>query len=252
MRLSNEWILLTAPPQQLLRLLPSVSSLAPAASHRLPVQVPRCFLIVSVQNPSAALEHRWNHQVYVLVFFCNSSSFSPLLLHIAPIREIEFIHNPGLASPGHRAPETLFPANSSRPSSLLKSRSWNPNNWSLKSAMVISKNAAITRRETRTSSPGVDLLTPGLIDPTVGRIGGGNEMIGELCVGVTEEEEIVDDLLAGDDAEEVDEALGRGAERKAEGVARGGAGFEDGEVNIGVGVRGVVEAATGHGEGSSP
>lgn len=62
----------------------------------------------------------------------------------------------------------------------------------------------------------------------------------------------MDDLLAGDDAEEVDEALSGGAEGEAEGGARGGAGFEDGEVNIGVGVGGVVEAATGDRDGSAP
>lgn len=61
----------------------------------------------------------------------------------------------------------------------------------------------------------------------------------------------MDEGLAGDDAEEVDEALGGVAHVAADGVAAGG-GVEDGEVDIGVGVGGVEEAAEGDGVGGVP
>lgn len=77
-------------------------------------------------------------------------------------------------------------------------------------------------------------------------------MVGELGVGgVVEEEVVVDDGLAGDDAEDVDEALRGRADEGADVVARGG-GVEDGEVDVGVGVGGVEEAAEGEGFGGGP
>ncbi|KAG9441996.1 hypothetical protein H6P81_017850 [Aristolochia fimbriata] len=73
-----------------------------------------------------------------------------------------------------------------------------------------------------------------------------------LVVGVTEEEAVVDEGVAGDDAEEVGEVLGVGADVPADGVAAGGGGVEDGEVDVGVGVGGVEEAAEGDGVGGAP
>uniref|UniRef100_A0A0E0CTF6 DUF834 domain-containing protein n=1 Tax=Oryza meridionalis TaxID=40149 RepID=A0A0E0CTF6_9ORYZ len=83
-----------------------------------------------------------------------------------------------------------------------------------------------------------------------GRIGGG-EVGDEVLVGVVEEQVVVDELVARDDAEEVDEALGGGADDGAHVVAAD-VGFEDGEVDVGVGVGGVVEAAARHGVGGAP
>lgn len=76
-------------------------------------------------------------------------------------------------------------------------------------------------------------------------------MLGELGGGVAEEESIVDEGLARDDAEEVDEALGGGADVGADNVAASG-GVEDGEVDVGVGVGGVEEAAETDGVGGVP
>ena len=61
----------------------------------------------------------------------------------------------------------------------------------------------------------------------------------------------MDELVARDDAEEVDEALGGGADDGAHVVAAD-VGFEDGEVDVGVGVGGVVEAAARDGVGGAP
>lgn len=48
--------------------------------------------------------------------------------------------------------------------------------------------------------------------------------------------------MAGDDAEQVNQPLGRGTDVRADFVAAGG-GIKDGEVNVGVGVGGVEETA---------
>lgn len=76
-------------------------------------------------------------------------------------------------------------------------------------------------------------------------------MVDELLVGVAEEEVVVDEGLPGDDAEEVDEALGFLADVAANDVAAGGR-VEDGEVDVGVGVGGVEEAAEADGVGDPP
>lgn len=57
----------------------------------------------------------------------------------------------------------------------------------------------------------------------------------------------MDQGLAGDHAEHVDEPLGLGADVAADVLAAGGGGVEDGEVDVGVGVGGVEEAAEGDG-----
>ncbi|URD73978.1 hypothetical protein MUK42_09799 [Musa troglodytarum] len=77
------------------------------------------------------------------------------------------------------------------------------------------------------------------------------EVLDELVVGVAEEEVVVDEGLARHDAEEVHEALRRVANDAADAVSAG-AGVEDGEVDVGVGVGGVVEAAAGDGIGGAP
>ncbi|OAY75206.1 hypothetical protein ACMD2_06425 [Ananas comosus] len=77
------------------------------------------------------------------------------------------------------------------------------------------------------------------------------DVVGELGVGIVEEEVVVDERVARDDAEEVDEALGCGADERGDAGAAG-AGVEDGEVDVGVGVGGVVEAAAGDGVGGAP
>lgn len=77
------------------------------------------------------------------------------------------------------------------------------------------------------------------------------EVFDEFRIGVFEEDVVVDQRLARDDAEEVDEAFGGGADVVADGVAAGG-GIEDGEVDVGVGVGGVEEAAEGDGVGGFP
>ena len=61
----------------------------------------------------------------------------------------------------------------------------------------------------------------------------------------------MDEGLPGDDAEEVDEALGFLADVSANDVAAGGR-VEDGEVDVGVGVGGVEEAAEADGVGGPP
>lgn len=77
-------------------------------------------------------------------------------------------------------------------------------------------------------------------------------MLDELGVGVFEEEEVVDEWLAGDDAEEVDEALGVGADVAADYISAGGGRREDSEVDVGVRIGGVEEAAEADGVGGSP
>lgn len=76
-------------------------------------------------------------------------------------------------------------------------------------------------------------------------------MFDEFRIRVFEEDVVVDQRLARDDAEEVDEAFGGGADVVADCVAAGG-GIEDGEVDVGVGVGGVEEAAEGDGVGGFP
>lgn len=76
-------------------------------------------------------------------------------------------------------------------------------------------------------------------------------MFAEFSVGVVEEEVIMDDGLAGNDAEEVDKALGGGPHVATDGVAAGG-GVKDGEIDIGIGVGGVKEAAESDGVGGLP
>jgi hypothetical protein len=60
-----------------------------------------------------------------------------------------------------------------------------------------------------------------------------------------EEQVVVDELLPRDDAEEVDQPLGLGAHDGGDVVAAG-AGVEDGEVHVRVGVGGVVQPAPRH------
>ena len=82
------------------------------------------------------------------------------------------------------------------------------------------------------------------------RLGAG-EVVDEVLVGVVEEQVVVDELLPGDDAEEVDEALGVRADDGGD-VGAAGVRLEDGEVDVGVGVGGVVEAAARHRIGRAP
>lgn len=72
------------------------------------------------------------------------------------------------------------------------------------------------------------------------------EVLSELGVGVVEEKVVVNERLSRDDAEHVDEPLGGVADVAANDVAAGG-GVEDGEVDVGVGVGGVEEAAEADG-----
>ena len=64
----------------------------------------------------------------------------------------------------------------------------------------------------------------------------------ELGVGVAEVEVVVHERVARDDAEDVHEPLGGGADDGADAGAAD-VGLEDGEVDVGVGVGGVGEAA---------
>ena len=103
----------------------------------------------------------------------------------------------------------------------------------------------------------LDLAAPGLglLEQPLARVPDGllgpRQVSHEVLVRVVEEQVVVYDLLARDDAEEVDEPLGfvpnDGGDTGAADV-----GLEYGEVDVGVGVGGVVEAAPAHGVGGRP
>ena len=80
---------------------------------------------------------------------------------------------------------------------------------------------------------------------------GGGEVVPQLLVRVPWLELLEHEVVPGDDAEEVDEALGVGAD-DAPHLGAAGVGLEDGEVDVGVGVGGVEEAAARHGVGRAP
>lgn len=71
-------------------------------------------------------------------------------------------------------------------------------------------------------------------------------MFHEFRISILKQQIVVDDWLPGDDAEQVNQALSFVADVGADDVAAGG-GIEDGEVDVGVGVGRVEEAAEGDG-----
>ncbi|CAL5020361.1 unnamed protein product [Urochloa decumbens] len=103
----------------------------------------------------------------------------------------------------------------------------------------------------------LDLPAPGLVvaEHPLARVLerrlGPRQVGGEVVVRIVEQQVVVDELLARDDAEEVDEALGV-VPHDAGDVGAAGVRLEDGEVDVGVGVGGVVEAAARHGVGRGP
>ena len=76
-------------------------------------------------------------------------------------------------------------------------------------------------------------------------------MLEEFGIGVSEEQIVVDDALARDDAEEVNQLLGVSTNVASDFVAAGG-GVEDGEVDVRIGIGGVEEATEGDRIGGFP
>ena len=76
-------------------------------------------------------------------------------------------------------------------------------------------------------------------------------MLPELGIRVPEHQIVVNERVAGHDAEQVDQVFGGGAHVAADRLAVGG-GVEDGEIVIGVGVNGMEEAEKADGIGGVP
>lgn len=77
-------------------------------------------------------------------------------------------------------------------------------------------------------------------------------MLDELLIRVLKEEKVMNEGLPGNDAEEVNQPLCGGADVGANSVAADGRGWEYGEIDVGIGVGRVEEAAEADGVGGLP